>query len=118
MKKDWSNNKLENTEFYHDTVILLELYQDAVWNLELAVQQVENLFFIKYKNSIQDFLNSMYLAGADIGGTKLEDYAKSIEKSNQMLTLLDNAVELLRKKHKHGEQYYWILYYTICKCTM
>lgn len=112
MKKDWSNNKLENTEFYHDTVTLLELYRDAVWNLELAVQQVEHLFFIKYNNSIQDFLNSMYLAGADIGGTKLEDYAKSIEKSNQMLTLLDNAVELLRKKHKHGEQYYWILYYT------
>lgn len=28
-----------------------------------------------------------------------------------MLTLLDNAVELLRKKHKNGEQYDWILYY-------
>lgn len=42
----------------------------------------------------------MYLTGADIGGIKLEDYAKSIEKSNQMLILLDNVVEFLRKKLK------------------
>lgn len=61
----------------------METYRDAVWNLELAVQQVKHLFFIKYNNSIQDFLNSMYLVGAeDIGGTKLKDYAKSIEKSS------------------------------------
>ena len=29
-----------------------------------------------------------------------------------MLTLLNNAVELLRTRHKSGETYYWILYYT------
>ncbi|MBR6643628.1 MAG: hypothetical protein IKL28_08220, partial [Lachnospiraceae bacterium] len=44
--------------------------------------------------------------------SKLENYAKSIERSNKMLTLLNSAVEVLRNKHKHGEQYYWILYYS------
>ena len=29
-----------------------------------------------------------------------------------MLNLLNSAVEILRNKHKHGEQYYWILYYS------
>ena len=29
-----------------------------------------------------------------------------------MLTLLTSAVEILRSKHKHGEQYYWLLYYS------
>lgn len=57
-------------------------------------------------------MNSIYLAGADIGGSKLENYAKSIERSNKMLSLLNSAVDTLRNKHKHGEQYYWILYYT------
>lgn len=28
-----------------------------------------------------------------------------------MLKLLDSSVDLLRNNHKHGEQYYWILYY-------
>ena len=29
-----------------------------------------------------------------------------------MLKLLDSSVELLREKHKYGEEYYWLLYYT------
>ena len=44
---------------------------------------------------IEEFLDSIYLAGADIGGTRLEDYARSIERSNKMLTLLNSAVDIL-----------------------
>ena len=29
-----------------------------------------------------------------------------------MLKLMENAVNLLRSKHKFGETYYWILYYS------
>lgn len=67
---------------------------------------------MEYGNSIEEFLDSIYLAGADVGGTKLENYAKSMERSNEMLTLLTSAVDIMRSKHKHGEQYYWFLYYT------
>lgn len=102
----------EENPLFHDTWKLLKNYRDAVWNLELAVQQVRNSFEIEFGSSIEEFLDSIYLAGADIGGTKLENYAKSIERSNKMLNLLNSAVDILRSKHKHGEQYYWILYYS------
>lgn len=97
---------------FHDTWKLLKNYRDAVWNLELAVQQVRNTFEIEYGNSIDEFLDSMYAAGADVGGTRLENYARSIERSNRMLNLINSSVEILRTKHKHGEQYYWLLYYS------
>ncbi len=29
-----------------------------------------------------------------------------------MLSLLENAINLLRTRHKNGEMYYWLLYYT------
>jgi len=29
-----------------------------------------------------------------------------------MLKLIESAVKLLRSKHKNGEIYYWLLYYT------
>ena len=74
--------------------------------------RIRNSFEIEFGSSIEEFLDSIYLAGADIGGTKLENYAKSIERSNKMLNLLNSAVDILRSKHKHGEQYYWILYYS------
>ena len=102
----------EENPLFHDTWKLLKNYRDAVWNLELVVQQVRNTFEIEYGSSIEEFLDSIYLAGADIGGSKLENYAKSIERSNKMLNLLNSAVETMRSKHKHGEQYYWILYYS------
>lgn len=102
----------QENPLFHDTWRLLKNYRDAVWNLELAVQQVRNTFEIEYGSSIEDFLDSMYLAGADVGGSRLESYARSIERSNKMLNLLNSAVDVLRNKHKHGEQYYWILYYS------
>lgn len=111
-QKKTNTTSIEENPLFHDTWKLLKNYRDAVWNLELAVQQVKNTFEIEYGSSIEEFLDSIYLAGADIGGTKLKNHAKNIERSNRMLTLLNSAVDILRNKHKHGEQYYWILYYS------
>lgn len=97
---------------YHDTRRLLRKYRDVTWSLELSVQRLRSQFDVEYGTSIEDFLDTVYLAGADLGGTELEHHAQCIERSHKMLTLLDNAVELLRTRHKNGEIYYWLLYYT------
>lgn len=97
---------------YHDTWKLLKKYCDVVWSMELSVQQVKAKFQVEFGSSIEDFLDSVYLAGADLGGTALEHQAKCIERSHKMLTLVRNSVDLLRNKHKNGEAYFWLLYYT------
>lgn len=97
---------------YHDTWRLLKKYRDVVWSMELSVQQVKKEFEIEYGTTIDDFLESVYLAGSDLGGTKIENHARCIERSNEMLKLLNGAVDLLRTRHKNGETYYWLLYYT------
>ena len=114
MKQTSSKNHSvdQSNPVYHDTYRLLKSYRDAVWNLELEVQHVKREFEIEYESSIDDFLESIYLAGADLSGTELEDHARCIERSNKMLTLVNNSIELLRTRHKHGEDYYWLLYYT------
>ena len=97
---------------YHDTWRLLKKYRDVVWSLEVSVQQLRNKFQIEYGSSIEDFLESIYLAGADLSGTALEHHAQCVERSHKRLVMLGNAVELLRTHHKNGEEYYWLLYYT------
>ena len=97
---------------YHDTRKLLKKYRDVTWSLELSVQKLKTQFNVEYGTSIEDFLDTVYLAGADLGGTELEHHAQCIERSHKMLQLLDNAVELLRTRHMNGEIYYWLLYYT------
>ena len=97
---------------YHDTWTLLRKYRDVVWSLEVSVRQVRNRFRIDYGKTIEDFLESVYLAGADLSGTELEHQAKCIEQSHKMLCLVDSAVDLMRAKHKNGEEFYWLLYYS------
>ena len=106
-EKDVSENTL-----YHDTWTLLRKYRDVVWSLELSVQKVRRQFQIEYGSSIEDFLESIYIAGVELDGTDIAEQAKSIERSNRMLKLVDHSVNLLREKHKNGEEYYWILFYS------
>jgi hypothetical protein len=113
MKKKRKNMQADVTAnpLYHDTWRLLRSYREVVWSLELSVQQVQNDFQLEYGSSVEDFLDTIYLAGADLTGSDIENRAKCIERSNKMLKLMQSAIELLRNKHKHGEAYYWILYY-------
>ena len=111
MKKFFEKDVTENP-MYHDTWKLLKKYRDVVWSLEISVQHVRAKFEIEYGTSIEDLLDSTYLAGADLAGSDIEHHAKCIERSHKMLKLLDSAVELLRTRHKNGETYYWLLYYS------
>jgi len=106
------NQDVTENPMYHNTWKLLQKYRDVVWSLELSVQQVRNSFEIEFGTNIEDFLDSMYLAGADLSGTDIEHHAKCIERSHKMLKLVESAVELLRNKHKNGEMFYWVLYYS------
>ncbi len=103
---------VQENPLYHDTWKLLKKYRDVVWSLELSVQQAQKKFNIEYGKSIDDFLDSIYLAGADLSGTEIEHHAQCIQRSAQMIHLLDDAVLCLRTKHKDGEELYWILYIT------
>lgn len=112
MKKQNIELNVTENPLYHDTWKLLKKYRDVVWSMELSVQQVKKKFELEFGSSIEDFLDSVYLAGADLSGSDIEHHARCIEKSYKMLKLLDSAVDLLRNKHKNGETYYWLLYYS------
>lgn len=112
MPKYKKSNDVTEHPLYHNTYKLLSNYRDVVWSLELSVQHVRNSFEIEFGTSVEDFLDSMYIAGADLSGTAIESHTKSIERSHKMLKLLESAVDLLRSKHKFGDIYYWVLYYT------
>ena len=105
------NRPPHENPLYHDTWKLLKNYRDVKWSVELSIQQLKQEFELDYGSDIESFLNSVYIAGADLSGGKLEDHARCIERSYKMLQLLDAAINILREKHKHGEKYYWILFY-------
>ena len=91
-----------DNEHYHDTWKLLKNYRDVVWSLELSVHRVKRQFTVEYGSSIEEFLDTVYLAGADLSGSEIEQQAKCIEHNYQMLALIDNAVDLIDLCDSHN----------------
>ena len=84
MRKKQDERNITENPLYHDTWKLLKKYRDVVWSLELSIQQVRNRFELEYGSSIEDFLDSVYLAGADLSGSDTEHHAKCSVISTRM----------------------------------
>ena len=84
--------KVDQDTAYHNTLLLLKRYRDVVWSLTVAVEQVKRDFHSEFGKDIDEFLDTIYSAGADLCGTDIEERAKSIARSNKMLHLINEAV--------------------------
>lgn len=109
-----SFNKKSNLDDckFHNTKLLLTNYRDIIWSIEISIQHLKNELEEEYGTTIDEYLNTIYNAGISLDCTKLEARSRSIERSNKMIKLIHSSVDTMRKKHKNGETYYWILYYT------
>ena len=94
---------------YHDTRTLLRKYRDVIWNLEVSDLDLQEEFKAEYGLSTDAlFVDSE----VNKSGNRLENYARALERSKKMMQIIDTAIDLMRRKHKKGKFYYWILYYT------
>ena len=96
---------------YHDTMLLLRKYRDIVWGIAVETEQIRSDFISEYGKTIDEFLDEMYCAGVDLGGTELEDRTRCIARSRKMIKLLDITVEQIRQR-SGGELMYQILYFS------
>lgn len=94
---------------YHDTVLLLQKYREITWSISVETEQVRGAFQNEYGKTIDQFLDDMYCAGAELGGTELEDRARCIARSRKMLKLLESAISKIRLR-SDGELLYQILF--------
>jgi len=103
----------ENTS-YHDIIALFKIYRAVSWNMQIKINQVKHRFSIEYGTDVDEFLDSIYQAGMDINRdlADMKPRVEIINRSNQFLKLIDEAVDLMRKYHPQGEKYYWVLYYS------
>ena len=112
IKKINKNNDVSDHPYFHDTWKLLKHYRDVVWSLESSVQQLRINFQMEFGTSIDEFLSSINNTAADLSDSNIKYHTKCIERSRKMLQILESGIDLMRTKHKRGEEYYWVLYYT------
>ena len=103
----------ENTA-YHDVIKLFKIYRAVNWQMQIKINQVKRRFHMEYGTDVDEFLESIYQAGMDVERdlASEKERVEAINRSNQYLRLIDEAVDLMRRYHPQGERYYWVLYYT------
>lgn len=111
MKKT-NSEPIKDDNLYHNTVLLLRKYRDVQWSVDSAITQARLEFEVEAGSSLEEFLDLSYAAGIDLDNIKIQSQIRNIEKNRKMLAIIDAAVNTLREKHKFGERFYWVLYYT------
>ena len=106
------NKKEFEEKVFHDTKLLLENYRNVTWSLEVETFQTSINFQKEYGTTLEEFLDMTYKAGMDIAESDVASRIESMNKSRNMLRLIDSSVTILRERNKSGEIYYWVLYYT------
>lgn len=102
-----NNQKKDVSKYFHDTLTLMKNYRDALWNVEVAERNLHAEFHAAYGASNKTSFDDLGLPNPH-----LEGYAQSVSRSKKMLSVIDSSVNLMREKHKKGELYYWVLYYS------
>ena len=101
--------KSDVSTHYHNTRTFLNKYRDISWILEVSALNLQK----EFKATYELFTDSPLVAGeVKDGGNPPENYTYALVRSKKMMQLTDTAIDLMRRKHKKGEFYYWILYYT------
>ena len=100
--------KSDVSTHYHNTRTFLNKYRDISWILEVSALNLQK----EFKTMYELFIDSPLVA-AEVkdGGNPPENYTYALVRSKKMMQLTDTAIDLMRRKHKKGEFYYWILYY-------
>ena len=98
--------------FYHNTLKLLQNYRDVNWSLEVSAQNLQSEFRAEYSGASAEYVDDLTITGDKNAAARIEGLTLSLDKSRRMMQLVDSAIALMRQKHKKGELYYWILYYT------
>ena len=88
----------ENTA-YHDVIKLFKIYRAVNWQMQIKINQVKRRFHMEYGTDVDEFLESIYQAGMDVERdlASEKERVEAINRSNQYLRLIDEAVDLMRR---------------------
>ena len=104
--------KRHNAKLYHQTKLLLELYRKVVWSVENSLYDLESTATDFGSQRIQDLLNYLELDfEGDVDKVKIEDHLKSIEKSKDLVFLIDQAMMKLNDYPNGGKLFFSIINY-------
>lgn len=98
------NTNTNENNYYHDTELLLKNYRNVKFALETASIGFRKNFETRVGNTIEGLLDQLYCAGYSVDPI-LQDRANSLAKSEAMLNIVDEAINVIEKCHFKGKEF-------------
>lgn len=95
--------------YFHNTKELLKKYRQVMMCVGENLDEIEtNINDIGDRFAI--LAEFTRIEDIDLSEVKLENHIRCMERTRQMIKLIDSAIAKLRKYDINGEEFYWILY--------
>ena len=104
--------QMESGQKYHNTRHLLRQYRKVAYAVEISETDMNVRMEMEHGTRLSTLKVNAELAGVDLSGSKIESYARTVIRSKNMLQIIENALDAVRKDPDHGELMYQILYLT------
>lgn len=95
--------------YFHNTKELLKKYRQVMMCVGENLDEIEtNINDIGDRFAI--LVEFTRIEDIDLSEVKLENHIRCMERTRQMIKLINSAIAKLRKYDINGEEFYWILY--------
>ncbi|MDY5805608.1 MAG: hypothetical protein SPJ87_06880 [Oscillospiraceae bacterium] len=104
--------KGKETDHFHNTKYLLKQYRRVEYSIRISEADLNLRMEMQHGMRLSTLEVNSELAGIDLTGTKLENHARSVIRSKNMLEIINAALEAVREDPDRGDLLYQVLYIT------
>ena len=104
--------KDKETDHFHNTKYLLKQYRRVEYSIRISEADLNLRMEMQHGMRLSTLEVNSELAGIDLTGTKLENHARSVIRSKNMLEIINAALEAVREDPDRGDLLYHVLYNT------
>ena len=110
-------DKLENKalsnqvrpDHFHNTKHLLQQYRRVAYAVKMSEADLNVRIEMEHGTRLSTFEQNAELAGIDLSNTKLENYARTVMRSKQMMEIINHALEYVKEDPDRGDLLHAVL---------
>jgi len=107
--KNHVEGKSEKPDHFHNTKHLLQQYRRVAYAVKMSEADLNVRIEMEHGTRLSTFELNAELAGIDLSNTKLENYARTVVRSKQMMEIINNALEYVKEDPDRGDLLHAVL---------
>ena len=107
--KSMGETKAGKPDHFHNTKHLLQQYRRVAYAVKMSEADLNVRIEMEHGTRLSTLELNAELAGIDLSNTKLENYARTVVRSKQMMEIINHALEYVKEDPDRGDLLHAVL---------